>query len=45
MFQFNIEFERDCLALRPLERTRALNPALQNFDAWLEDYKEQIPLE
>jgi hypothetical protein len=31
--------------MRNVEQTRALNPALQTFDAWLAENKASIPLE
>ena len=45
MFQFYRDFDKDGLELRNLEVSRELNPALQNFDMWLEKNKTQIPLE
>jgi uncharacterized protein YbjT (DUF2867 family) len=44
MFQFYVEFEREFAAARPLEATRALNPALQSFDAWLDRNAKRIPI-
>jgi len=43
MFQFYHDFEDDGLALRSIERSRALNPDLMSFERWLEEYGEQIP--
>jgi uncharacterized protein YbjT (DUF2867 family) len=43
MFQFYHDFEDDGLALRSIERSRALNPDLMSFERWLEKYGEQIP--
>ncbi len=34
MFQFNTEFAPAYRAVRDVERTRALHPALQSFEAW-----------
>jgi uncharacterized protein YbjT (DUF2867 family) len=45
MFQFNRDFEREALAARSLEFSRAVNPALQSFDVWLAANAKQIPLE
>ena len=44
MFQFYVEFERDFAAARPVEGSRALNPALQDFDGWLARNAKRIPL-
>jgi uncharacterized protein YbjT (DUF2867 family) len=44
MFQFNHDFADHFCAARPIEDTRALNPRLQGFDAWLAANKERIPL-
>jgi len=45
MFQFNQEFSADFCKVRNIERTRNLNPALQNFETWLAENKDRIPLE
>jgi uncharacterized protein YbjT (DUF2867 family) len=45
MFQFYAEFEADVCASRDLAESRALNPQLQTFAAWLEQNKSRIPLE
>ncbi|MEO8120320.1 MAG: NmrA/HSCARG family protein [Rhodoferax sp.] len=45
MFQFYQDFEADFCGRRSLEESRALNPALQTFDAWLAENKTRIPLE
>ena len=45
MFQFKHDFNEDFCGARDLEKTRALNPDLQTFDAWLEATKDNIPLE
>jgi uncharacterized protein YbjT (DUF2867 family) len=42
MFQFKRDFEADFRAMRDVELSRRLNPALQTFDAWLEANKDQI---
>ncbi len=44
MFQFFRDFSADVMAARPLEGSRALNPALQTFDAWLATNASRIPL-
>jgi uncharacterized protein YbjT (DUF2867 family) len=44
MFQFYSDFERDFLAARPLDVSRALNPELQSFPVWLDRNKDRIPL-
>lgn len=45
MFQFNRDFEKDFCGARNLETSRALNPSLQTFDAWLAQNQNRIPLE
>jgi uncharacterized protein YbjT (DUF2867 family) len=45
MFQFKSDFEEAYCGVRNLETARALNPALQTFDAWLAKNKSRIPLE
>jgi uncharacterized protein YbjT (DUF2867 family) len=45
MFQFYAEFEDDVCARRNLAESRALNPQLQTFAAWLAQNKSRIPLE
>jgi len=45
MFQFKRDFERDYCGARSVEVSRSLNPSLQTFDAWLEKYKDRIPLD
>ena len=43
MFQVYRDFEGAFLANRSVETTRALNPQLMNFDAWVQAYKSRIP--
>lgn len=45
MFQFYRDFEAYFLASRSLAVSRALNPALEDFDTWLARNKSRIPLE
>lgn len=45
MFQFYHDFGDDVLGARNVEASRALNPALQDFEGWLEANKDRIPLE
>lgn len=45
MFQFYQEFEADFCNRRSIEQSRALNPALLTFDAWLAQNKTRIPLQ
>ena len=45
MFQFDRDFEADCCAARSIDESRALNPALADFDSWLAHNKSKIPLE
>ena len=44
MFQYYRDFADDFMAARPLTGARALNPALQSFDAWLATNAKRIPL-
>jgi len=44
MFQFKRDFNEYFCGVRKLEVARALNPALQSFDAWLAQNKARIPL-
>jgi uncharacterized protein YbjT (DUF2867 family) len=43
MFQYYAEFEGPFSAVRSLAESRALNPALQTFDAWALANKDRIP--
>jgi uncharacterized protein YbjT (DUF2867 family) len=45
MFQFKRDFESVFCGARNISGARALNPALQTFDAWLAANKARIPLE
>jgi uncharacterized protein YbjT (DUF2867 family) len=45
MFQFKAEFESYYCGARSLAVSRALNPALLTFDAWLAQNKSLIPIE
>ncbi len=45
MFQFNRDFAEYFCGARSVDFSRALNPALQSFDVWLERNKARIPLE
>jgi len=45
MFQFFCDFEQDFCAARNPDLSRALNPSLQTFEAWLAENKTRIPLE
>jgi uncharacterized protein YbjT (DUF2867 family) len=44
MFQYYAEFEKEFSAARNLDNSRALNPELLDFKAWLAKYKDRIPL-
>ena len=44
MFQFKRDFEEYFCGVRSIEGSRALNPALQSFSAWLDRNKQLIPL-
>jgi len=45
MFQFKRDFNEVFCGARNLDVSRALNPSLQTFDAWLAENKSRIPLE
>jgi uncharacterized protein YbjT (DUF2867 family) len=45
MFQFKRDFEDYFCGVRDLGATRALNPELKTFHAWLAENKDRIPLE
>lgn len=45
MFQFKRDFSDYYCSARDLDESRALNPELQTFDAWLPRNKELIPME
>ncbi|HVP33336.1 MAG TPA: NmrA/HSCARG family protein [Steroidobacteraceae bacterium] len=45
MFQFNRDFAQAFCGARDLDISRALNPSLQTFDAWLAQNKDRIPLD
>jgi uncharacterized protein YbjT (DUF2867 family) len=44
MFQHHQEFEEPTLAVRSVGFSRAMNPQLQNFDAWLKQNAALIPI-
>ena len=44
MFQFKRDFESDFVGARSLDVSRSLNPSLQSFDKWLDQNKNNIPL-
>jgi uncharacterized protein YbjT (DUF2867 family) len=45
MFQFYRDFEAECNRTRDVERSRALNPELQSFSAWLDKNAGKIPID
>ena len=45
MFQFFHDFNDDFRGARDTENARNLNPSLQSFDRWLDQNKDQIPME
>lgn len=45
MFQYKRDFEDYFCGARSLELSKALNPSLQTFDAWLAQNKDRIPRE
>jgi uncharacterized protein YbjT (DUF2867 family) len=44
MFQFDRDFSDEICRLHSIEASRALNPELQSFDAWLKANASHIPL-
>ncbi len=44
MFQFKRDFEAEFCAMRSVEVSRALNPELQNFESWLAQNHQRIPV-
>jgi len=45
MFQFKRDFNDYFVGARSIEFSRSLNPELQNFDTWLAENKNKIPLD
>ena len=45
MFQFKRDFNADFVGARSVDASRRLNPALQDFDAWLAANGSKIPIE
>jgi uncharacterized protein YbjT (DUF2867 family) len=45
MFQHHRDFQKDYLEVRNIDICRSLNPELQNFNMWLAENKDRIPLE
>ena len=45
MFQFKRDFEEEFTAARKPEVARSLNPSLKDFNTWLSENKQLIPLE
>ncbi len=45
MFQFFHDFENDFCEVRNVEKSRTINPPMQDFKSWLEANKSKIPLE
>lgn len=45
MFQYKRDFEKEFCAIRDIAFSRSLNPALQDFDAWLARNAKSIPLD
>jgi len=45
MFQVKHDYNEDFVGARNIEATKSLNPALQNFNAWLAANKGKIPLD
>jgi hypothetical protein len=44
MFQFKRDFEAVYTGARSVEQSRALNPELQSFAAWLSTNASRIPI-
>jgi uncharacterized protein YbjT (DUF2867 family) len=45
MFQFKRDFEKEYGGARSLESSRAINPSMRTFEAWLAENRDRIPLE
>jgi len=45
MFHVQLDFNEPFVAARDVGLARRLNPELQDFDAWLERHKHEIPIE
>jgi uncharacterized protein YbjT (DUF2867 family) len=45
MLQFYRDFADECNTVRDVERSKKYNPALKNFDQWLSENAEKIPLD
>lgn len=45
MFQFFHDFENDFCGVRNVEKSKSINPSMQNFESWLEANKSKIPFE
>ncbi len=45
MFQFHRDFQKDHLEVRDLMRSKSINPELKNFEQWLTENKDRIPIE
>jgi uncharacterized protein YbjT (DUF2867 family) len=45
MFQFKRDFEKEYCGARSLESSRAINPSMRTFEAWLAENRDRIPLE
>ncbi|CAN5116923.1 NmrA/HSCARG family protein [soil metagenome] len=45
MFQYNSEFEKEFTGARDKAYAKELNPALQDFETWVSNNKEKIPME
>ena len=44
MFQFYDEFEKELNKTRDVAASKQLNPALMNFEQWLQKYGSKIPV-
>ncbi len=45
MFQFKHDYNDEFLSARDITLAKSLNPALLDFEGWVEKYKKQIPTE
>ena len=45
MFQFKHDFEDYFCGARSIDFSKTLNPSIQNFNSWLEQNKDKLPLE
>jgi uncharacterized protein YbjT (DUF2867 family) len=45
MFQFKHDYNDDFVGARSIDLTKSLNPSLKNFEGWLNENKDKIPIQ